>query len=489
MNTLSLLVVVAPLLAAVAAWIFGWRNATAWLGVLASGFITVGGVILAFRVLDSGPIITFYELVRVDALSAWMIIVIGSVALIANTYAVPYINAEVAGGHTDPATARQYGFLVQIFVSAMVTAVVAHNVGVMWVAIEFTTIATAFLVGHHKDNRALEASWKYIIIGSVGVTMALLGTVLVFLAARSGIDGENASLNWTALVASAPQLDPGIMRLAIGLLVLGFGTKVGLAPVHTWLPDAHSQAPAPVSALMSGVLLAVAFYAILRYKVIADAALGTGYLRGLLIAASLLTLAVAASSLLAQRDYKRMLALSSIEHMGIIALGAAIGSPLAISGVLLHIFAHGLGKTVLFCSSGEILRYYGSTRIADVRGLLRDHPFVGGSFGLALLALLGMPPFGLFPSELAIVRAGFADGVGWAVAVALFLIFVIFAALANHGQAMLLGPASEPDVATLRPPLMVAAPLALGLLALVVIGITSWPYAALLHEAVATVTP
>ena len=489
MNVLSLLVVAAPFVAAVAAWAFGWRNATAWLGVVASGFITVGGVVLAFRVLDSGPIITFYELVRVDALSAWMIIVIGSVALIANTYAVPYINAEVADGHTDAATARQYGFLVQIFVSAMVAAVVAHNVGVMWVAVEFTTIATAFLVGHHKDNKALEASWKYIIIGSVGVTMALLGTVLVFLAARSGIDGEAASLNWTALVASAPQFDPGIMRLAIGLIVLGFGTKVGLAPVHTWLPDAHSQAPAPVSALMSGVLLAVAFYAILRYKVIADATLGTGYMRGLLIAASLLTLAVAASALLGQRDYKRMLALSSIEHMGIIALGAAIGSPLAIGGVLLHMFAHGLGKTVLFCGSGEILHHYGSTRISDVRGMFRDHPFVGGSFGLALFALLGMPPFGLFPSELAIVRAGFADGVGWAVAVALVLIFVIFAALANHGQAMLLGPAADPDTAPIRPPLMVAAPLALGLTTLVVIGITSWPYAALLHEAVATVTP
>jgi len=489
MNALSLLVVAVPFAAAVITWMFGWRPFTAWLGVISSAVIVGGGIALAFRILDSGPIITFYDLIRVDALSAWMIIVIGSVATIANTYAVPYIGSELEDGKTDAASARTYGFLVQIFVSAMVAAVVAHNVGVMWVAVEFTTIATAFLVGHHKDNKALEASWKYIIIGSVGVTMALLGTVLVFLAARNGIDGESASLNWTSLVAVAPQLDPGVMRLAIGLLVLGFGTKVGLAPVHTWLPDAHSQAPAPVSALMSGVLLAVAFYAILRYKVIADAALGTGYLRGLLIAASLLTLLVAASALLAQRDYKRMLALSSIEHMGIIALGTAVGSPLAIGGVLLHMFAHGMGKTVLFCGSGEILHEYGSTRISDVRGMLRAHPFVGGSFGLALLALLGMPPFGLFPSELAIVRAGFAEGAGWAVAIALILIFVIFAALANHGQQMLLGP--EPEAGAIResPSLPIVMPLVLGLITLALLGITSWPYASLLHEAVATVTP
>ena len=274
-------------------------------------------------------------------------------------------------------------------------------------------------------------------IGSVGVALAFLGTVLVYFASRHA--GGGTALNWSTLVGTAPRLDPGVLRLAIGLLVLGYGTKVGLAPMHTWLPDAHSQAPAPVSALMSGVLLSVAFYALLRYKVIADAALGAGYMRGLLVTAALLSLAVAASLLLAQRDYKRLLAYSSIEHMGLIALGTAIGTPLAIAATLLHILGHGLGKAVLFCSSGEILFTDGTTRIAGVRGLLARRPLLGGVFGIGLVALLGLPPFSLFASELAIARAGVADGLGWAVAIALVFVFVIFAAVAGHALQMLFG--------------------------------------------------
>ncbi len=213
-----------------------------------------------------------------------------------------------------------------------------------------------------------------------------------------------------ALAAGAADLDPGVTRIAVVLLIVGFGAKAGLAPLHAWLPDAHSQAPAPVSALMSGVLLSVAFYAILRVKVIADAALGPGFARALLLAAALASLLVAASLLIAQRDYKRMLAYSSIEHMGLLALGAAAGGPLALGAVLLHVLGHGLAKTVLFLGAGRILQITGTSRIDDVRGLAARQPVLAGALGLGVLALLGLPPFSLFASELGIARAGFTAG-------------------------------------------------------------------------------
>lgn len=485
MTALALLVPLLPAVAAGGIAVAGWRRLTAWLVPAAAALVTVAGVALAVRVLDHGPVTALGDLVRVDALSAFMVIVIGLVALIATSYGVAYIDAELAHRHTTARGARTYGLLVGAFIAAMLVAVVANNLGVLWVAIEATTITTAFLVGHRRTRASLEASWKYVVIGSVGVTLAFLGTVLVYYASRHTGAGTDAALDWTSLTAVAPRLDPGVMRLAVGLLVVGYGTKVGLAPMHTWLPDAHSQAPAPVSALMSGVLLSVAFYALLRVKVIADGALGPGYLRGLLVAAALLSLATAASLLIAQRDYKRLLAYSSIEHMGIVALGAAVGTPLAIAAALLHILGHGLGKAVVFCSSGEILLTEQTTDITRVRGLLLRQPLVGATFGLGMAALLGFPPFSIFASELAIARAGTAHGLGWVIAIALVLMLVIFAAIVAHTQHMLLGdPTAEPQ--TTRP--SVALPLVAGLLATAALGVSIWPLERLLHAAAQVVT-
>jgi hydrogenase-4 component F len=486
-GTLTLAVPALPLAAAGVTAAAGWRRVTAWLTPVAAVGVIAAGVALAVHVLDHEPVVAVNDLVRVDALSAFMVIVIGLVALIATVYGVAYIDAELEHHHTTAAGGRIYGALVGGFVAAMLAAVVANNLGIVWVAVEATTIATAFLVGHRRTRASLEASWKYIIIGSVGVALAFLGTVLVYFASRHAGGDAAAGLNWTTLVAVAPHLDPGVMRLAVGLLVLGYGTKVGLAPMHTWLPDAHSQAPAPVSALMSGVLLSVAFYAILRYKVIADAALGAGYLRGLLVAGALLSLAVAASLLLAQRDYKRLLAYSSIEHMGLIALGTAIGSPLAVSAALLHILGHGLGKAVAFCGSGEILLADGTTEIAGVRGLLARSPMVGGVFGLGLIALLGFPPFSLFASELAIARAGVADGLGWVVALALVLLLIIFVAVVGRGQQMLLGEAGA-DLEGHRTSRVAGVPLVAGLVVVAALGVSIWPIERLLGAAAHVVT-
>ncbi|HEY3139604.1 MAG TPA: proton-conducting transporter membrane subunit [Acidimicrobiales bacterium] len=487
MPTLALLVPLFPLVCAALIAAAGWRRPTAWLGPVSAAATLAAGIVLAVHILDDDPVTALGDLVRIDALSAFMIIVIGLVALIATTYGVTFIDGELRVGDTTAVKARRYGILVELFLAAMLGAVVADNLGALWVAIEATTVATAFLINHRGTPASLEASWKYILIGSVGVALAFLGTILVYFASHHSGGAAGGTLSWSRLTDQASGLDPGVMRLAVGLLVLGYGTKVGLAPLHTALPDAYSQAPAPVSALMSGALLPVAFYALLRYKTIADAALGPDYMRGLLLAGALLSLGVAASLLIAQRDYRRLLAYSSIEHMGVVVLGAAIGSPLAMAATLLHVLGHGMGKAVLFCSSGEILRTDGGSEIGAVRGLLVRKPVVGAAFGFGLLALLGLPPFSLFASELGIARAGFDEGLGWAVTLALVLTLAIFAVILGHAERMLLG---EPDAEQSRDPVrrMAALPLVGGLVTLAVLGISIWPIQRLLVAAAAVIT-
>ncbi|MEV0171984.1 proton-conducting transporter membrane subunit [Streptomyces sp. NPDC050803] len=444
-----------------------------WAALVPPAVILACGSLLAAAVVADGPRAAYSGLLRADALTAWMLLVVGAVALIA------------CGSAPADLTGRglwRYHVLVQAFLAAMCLAVVTANLGVLWVAIEATTIVTAFLVGHRHTRTSVEAAWKYVVICSAGIALAFLGTVLIYYAARQAGIAEAWALDWPTLVGRADRLDPAVTRLGITLIVLGFGAKAGLVPLHAWLPDAHSQAPAPVSALMSGVLLSVAFTAILRYRVIADAALGADFTRVLLTGIALLTLALAAGLLLAQRDYKRMLAYSSMEHMSLIALAAAIGSPLALSAALLHIAGHGLAKSVAFCASGRVLHLCGTSRIGRVRGLLARTPWLAGLFGLAVAALLGFPPFSLFASELGIARAGFAAGAGpaWATAAAFVLVLVAFAALAARTARMLLGPA--PDGHADEPP-GALWPLVLGLTACAVLGIALGPLTDLLDAA------
>jgi len=490
-NVVLGLTLLAPLAAGALAAIAGWRKSVAWATVGAAAVILGCGVLAAVRTTD-GSALTAGSMLRADALSAVMLLVIGGVAVIATWAGVTYIEDELNAGHTDARGARLYGVLVPLFLAAMVLAVLASNLGVLWAAVEATTIVTAFLVGHRRNRAALEATWKYVMICSVGIAMAYLGTVLVYYASRHTDVAGHGSLDWTVLVAHADQLDPGVMRVAVALLVLGFGTKAGLVPMHSWLPDAHSQAPAPVSALMSGVLLSVAVYALLRYRVIAVAALDPQFIRTLLLVVALTSLAVAASLLLAQRDYKRLLAYSSIEHMGLAVIGVAAGTPLAIAAVLLHILGHGLGKAVLFCASGQILTAEGTTKISGVRGLLARQPVLAGTFALGLAAVLGLPPFSLFVSELALARAVTAAGLGWAVAVAMLLLLVVFVAVATRTAGMLFGSPTRIDADRHGPPrrsrsggAAPAAPLVTGLVALAAIGILAWPLEQLLSAAAA----
>jgi len=483
-----ILILVLPLLGGAVIAVGHRHHSIGWVGVASNAGALALGIWVAVRVVRTGALTGAGGALRADALSAFMVVVIGAIALLASWLGIRTVGRELADGRCTQRRAATYGLLVQAFVAAMLLAVLAANVGMLWVAIEATTVVTTFLVGHRRTKGALEASWKYIVICSVGIALAFLGTVLVYLAAVHAGGHSAGALDWTSLMAHARHLDPSVLRLGFALVVLGYGTKVGLAPMHSWLPDAHSQAPAPISALMSGVLLTVAFYAILRFKAVTDLALGPGFSRTLLVTVGLLSLAVATSLLLAQRDYKRMLAYSSVEHMGLIALGAAAGIPLAIAAVLLHILGHGLTKSVLFLTSGEIMAAEETSRIDGVRSLLARRPALGGLFGVGLVALLGLPPFSLFASELLMARAEFQVGLGWAAVAAVAAMVVIFVAMVGHARHMLLGPATTTE-ALAPPPRWVAGPLVGALVVCGLIGVVAWPLSGLLHAAARVVVP
>ncbi|MFZ3270864.1 MAG: proton-conducting transporter membrane subunit [Mycobacterium sp.] len=481
MTLLLLAPILVPLAAAAITAAAGWRRWTSVGAVMGALSILGCGVALACRVGTTSHILAG-GLLRADALSAVMLIVIGAVGLLSTVAAVGYINAELDHGHTGAAGARLYGTLTPAFLAAMVLAVSANNIGVTWVAIEATTVITAFLVGHRRTRTSLEATWKYVIICSVGIAMAFLGTILLYFAARhAGADSGHA-LDLDVLITHAHGLDPGVARLAAGLLLIGYGAKVGLVPFHTWLADAHSQAPAPVSALMSGVLLSVAFSVLLRIKPIIDTAVGTGFLRAGLLTVGLATIGVAAMLLTVSTDLKRMLAYSSMENMGLIAIAAAAGTALAIAALLLHVLAHGVGKTVLFLAGGQLQAAHQSTAIVDITGVLRRSRLIGVSFAVGLLVLLGLPPFAMFASELSIARAMTDARLAWPLGVALVLIVIAFAALVrNSGQVLLGTPA--PGSPAIQVPVSVAVALLIGVVASLVLGVASGPVTALLHSA------
>src|SRR3989475_649108 len=413
---------------------------------------------VAVQVSHAGSIVALGGLFRADGLSAWMIGLIALVSLLAAIEA-PYTVPSAAVGRFRP--------LFHLFVFTMLLAVSTDDVGLMWVAIEGTTLASVFLVNLERSRASLEAAYKYLLICSVGVAIAFIGTVLVYFADIHQFGHEAHALRWTTLVRLAPGLPPRVVELGFVFLLVGYGTKAGLVPMHTWLPDAHSEAPAPVSALMSGVLLSVGVYAILRFKPAVDLAARPGFARSILLALGLLSLAVAAAFLWTSPNYKRMLAYSSVEHIGLVCLGLGFGGALGTAGALLHIANHALAKSVVFLLAGRIRVAYGSAEIAAVGGLMRRVPRTGAGFLAAMLALVGLPPFGLFVSEVMIFAAGFTQGFPGVAGVALVLLVFAFAGLLRGAHAILYGtPPREPaaEVPGWRPVLPVAAALLLLLL-------------------------
>jgi len=430
----------APLAAALlAAVVRPYRSWVGTAGALLSTLSLAAGLRLAGQGLGGvpptwGP----SELMRVDALSALLAVCVTFVAALA-AWLGPGLGRDE---HYTPAQARRYRTFSSLFAFTMLIAVTANNVAVMWVAVEATTIASALLIPLHVSKASVEASWKYILIGSVGIALAFVGTVLGYFDYVHMAGERESALNWTSLMAAAPSMHPRVMALAFVFIVIGYGTKAGLAPMHTWLPDAHAEAPAPLSAMMSGVLLAVALYAIIRWKVVVGLTVGSTLPDRLLLVLGLASLAVAALSLIGQRQYKRLLAYSSIEHTGLMCVGLGLG-PLGTFAALLHLVNHAVAKGMMFLLSGRILDRYHTTGMGEVSGLLRAMPVTGGLFAAGMLALAGLPPFGIFFSKFALLRAGFVTGHPWLMAVVLVLLLVAVIAMLAQINRMLYGALPE----------------------------------------------
>jgi hydrogenase-4 component F len=460
-------------------WV-GAANAALSLVSLGAAFALAGRV-LAGEVPAWGS----GEILRADALSALLALCVTFVAALA-AWLGPGLGSDEG---LDGTRVRRFRIFANLFAFTMLAAVTTNNVAVMWVAIEATTITSAVLIPLHVTKASVEASWKYLLIGSVGIALAFIGTVLAYFdfVSLAGAHGS-ALLNWTVLRAESGAMHPQVIQLAFVFILIGYGTKAGLAPMHTWLPDAHSEAPAPLSAMMSGVLLAVALYAILRWKAVASGAVGPEFADGLLLVLGTFSIAIAALSLVIQRHYKRLLAYSSIEHTGLVCLGLGLG-PLGVFAAMLHLLNHTVAKSMMFFLSGRILDRYRTTELGRVSGLLSTMPVTGGLFAAGMIALVGLPPFGLFLSKFALVRAGFAADRPWLMAVILALLVMAFVALVAHLNRMLYGTPPA-GVAVGETEFFGLVPLVLCAAVLVVLGLTvPGPVGALLTRIVEIAAP
>ena len=326
----------------------------------------------------------------------------------ASLFSASYIGHELSTGRLTTTHLRFYHAMYQVLLFAMNLALLANNIGLMWVAVEIATLTTVLMVGIYRTHEALEAAWKYFILGSVGIALALFGTILVYVAAQPVIGEGMPAMVWTVLIQHVARFDPALLNLAFVFLLLGYGTKVGLAPLHAWLPDAHAEGPTPISAVLSGLLLNVALYAVLRFKLLLAAnadALAPG---PLMMTMGLISVVFAGFMLYRRRDIKRMFAYSSIEHMGIITFAFGIGGPLANFAGLLHMVMHSLTKSAIFYGVGHIAQIKGTQRIEEIGGLTETHPWLGWALVCGVAAITGLPPLGIFMSEFLVVSSTFA---------------------------------------------------------------------------------
>ena len=400
----------------------------------------------------------------VDDLNIVFIVLNTFVAFTTSVFSASYIGHELETGRLPLAYLRFYHAMYQILAFAMNLAFVANNLGLMWVGVEVATLSTVVMVGMYRTPAALEAAWKYFILGSVGIALALFGTILVYMAAQPVVGEGNNAMLWTVLIANVAAFDPALLNVAFVFLLLGYGTKMGLAPLHAWLPDAHAEGPTPISAVLSGLLLNVALYALLRYKLLMSASPGALAPGPLMMIMGLVSLLFAAFMLYRRRDIKRLFAYSSIEHMGIITFAFGMGGPLANFAGLLHMVMHSLTKSAIFFSVGHIAQIKGTQKIAEIRGLTQSHPLLGWGLVVGVLAIAGMPPLGIFMSEFLVVSSTIAHAPWLAIPLVLGLL-VAFGALLLRLNGLAFGEPSGSTAAVKASYVPLYAHLALVLIA------------------------
>ncbi len=465
---LLLVITIAPAAAVVGCLVFHKRSVAESLNLISSILVFVAAV--AIVVLSrGGPYLFWGNYVVVDMPGAWVTLCTAIVYLLASIYAIGYMRLlQEEEGHLWRFYALFSGFALTVLVST-----VMNNAGLYWIAIELTTLVSTFLVGFERAAESVEAAWKYIIIVSGGISLALLGTVL-FYWSGSVVLGPVYDMTWATLQQTASKMNPALVSLAYLLVLIGYGTKVGLAPMHTWLPDAHSESPAPVSAMLSGALLNGAMLGIVRYLAVADSA-GVGpFARGVLVALGVFSLLVGALFIVRQDGIKRLMAYSSVEHMGVVALGFGFGGIFGVSGALYHMLNHSLNKSLMFFGAGNVMRSFGTKEIAGIRDVWGRYPVQGSLWLAGAVAITGAPPFGLFLSELVILRGGMEARYGWAVAAMLVLLIVIFVGFLNHFREMYFQSSRDSESRLPAVSKWCVAPMWLALAPLLLLGLW-WP--------------
>jgi len=432
-----------------------WRCAGG-VNLVISSITFAAALFLAMTIFEHGPILSTGKLFYIDAFNVYLIVLNAFVGMTTAVFSGPYMAHELKIGRVDDGRMRLYYSMYQGFLFTMLIALSTNNLGVLWVSIEGATLATVLLVSLYRTRESIEAGWKYFIICGVGISQALFGTILVYFAAAKTIPGKNEGLLWTVLQEHAGQMDSGVMALAFVFLLVGYGTKVGLVPLHNWLPDAHSEGPTPMSAILSGLLLNIALYAIVRFKMLVDPALGNHLAGNLMMGFGMLSFSVAGLLLHRQTDVKRMFSYSSIEHMGLMTFAFGIGGPLATFGALLHMIVHSLTKSAIFITVGHAAHIAGTQAIGQIRGLIRTQPFVGWGFLIGTCAIAGFPPFGVFTSEFLLFTATIKS-YPWLVPPLLIGLAVAFAGLFRNLQPMVFGeppPGQQPVTANMWPVLL-----------------------------------
>jgi hydrogenase-4 component F len=455
-----LAILVLPLAVAIASFLAPARVAA---GITITSGIACFGLVLTLIPHATRGATTYLPYLRADSLSCVFLLATAFLYAAVAVYAAGYLK-----GRTDR-YARQFYLGFNVFAGAMLAAPLMSSLALLWIAIEVTTVVSALLVAIEDTDGAAEASWKYVLIASAGLGLALLATIFAYYAGAQVL-GAHSNLAIQPLISVGSRLPKTPVRLAFLLAVLGYGTKVGLVPVHTWLPDAHSEAPTPVSALLSGALLATSFYAILRFYQVAAATLGSGFPRGTLLVFGIASLLLASLYVFGQRDVKRLLAYSSVEHMGILAIGVSFGAPVALAGVLLHVLAHAAAKGNAFMGAGVFTVKYGTKQMSAMRDGLRLLPWSGPLFLLSILALSAFPPSGIFRSEFEIVAGGLGNGDYAAAAVLVVLVTIAFIGLATSTTNVLLKPVPA-ERGPGEPSAWMVVPVLAGLAVLVLLGV------------------
>jgi hydrogenase-4 component F len=412
----------------------------------ATAFATfVAAAVLSLRVATGGPLLVLDRLFFVDAFNVFLVTLTAFVGFTTALFSRPYMRIEQHEGHVTAPRLRLYHGMYQLFLFTMLLALLTNNMGILWVALEAATLTTVLLVSLYRTPASIEAAWKYFVLCGVGIAQALFGTILLYFAAEKVLGIAGGALLWTELDRVKGSLEPTVLSLAFVFLLVGYGTKVGLVPLHSWLPDAHAEGPTPISAVLSGLLLNVALYAVVRCKVLVDGAVATPFARVLMMGFGLASVVVASFLLLRQKDIKRLFAWSSIEHMGIVTFAFGMGGAVANFAALLHMTVHSLTKSAIFFAVGHATQKAGTQMMDGIRGLVVVSPMLGWALALGALAILGMPPFGVFASEFLIVTTAMRDH-PWATPFLLLALGVAFAAILSRIQPMVFG---ESNVARL----------------------------------------